>query len=225
MFNTLWKWDIMKIHRLLTVGLCTTFIVVVGAVSLASAAQWLAGGAPITMALPATIRAEVEFEDEGNGGATITCSFILEGTIGPEGAGVVTEMLTSAGVQVTLSAPLLCKRERLCEESTSTELAPEGLPWNFAATGNATFPGILLFAAKFWMSCLILKIRAEDECTVRSEEMGGSEYFARNAFAGVEIAGSANPNLSCTVGGAGKGRMTFIRSLMTSPSVILSISE
>lgn len=217
----------IKTYCLLTVALCTVFIVGVGAVSSAWAAEWLTGGSGI-MQLQATIKGNVEFEDEGNGNESITCSVVFDGTVGPGGGDNVTEMLTPGGVLVDLTNPLLCTSKAVCEESaTDIELAPEGLPWKSTVILNSLSRlEDLWFSAKFWFMCLILGIKAEDECSTKSEALGGSGFPVENETAGVAIIGSSSPKLNCTLGGEEKGVVTFrVGSLVTSPGVTLAVSE
>jgi hypothetical protein len=214
-----------KKYQILGVGLLVCAVYGAIAASASLAAEWLVGGNKILAALTATNTAEVLFEDSGSGLA-IVCSMLFDGTIGPGGGDNVTSILTLAGVEVTAAAPLLCKREAVCEESaTEIEWSPVGLPWKTTLILLTTLFEDLFFSMKYKFACLVLKVLVSDECTTPNEAGGGSGFLATNVAGGVELSGKAIPSANCTAGGNGSGVIQFVSSLVTSPEGLVAVSE
>jgi hypothetical protein len=215
-------------HRYRVLGVVLLAVCALSAVASSSsfAAEWLVGGAKILMALPSKTTAEVLFEDKGSGVA-IVCSMILDGTIGPGGGDSVTAILTLAGVEVTKAAPLLCKRQAVCEESAvDIEWFPSGLPWKTTLILLTTLFEDLFFSASYEFSCLVLDVEVGDECTTPNEAGGGSGFLITNVAAGAEISGSAIPSANCTIGGKGAGVINFLAgSVVTSAEGLVAASE
>jgi len=100
-------------------------------------AEWLVGGNPITTTLLVTSTGELLLEDEkGPLGVKgmVLCSGILDGTIGLTGEDEITELLTLAGVAVSLTAlsgtALLCNGQEGCNTGTeNAEVWAVNLPW------------------------------------------------------------------------------------------------
>ena len=85
---------------------------VVAAASASAAPEWLANGAAITSALPATITGELELEDTNVLGSAVSikCSGSFKGTIGPGATDLITEVEGKAGEKTTLAGgtPVVC---------------------------------------------------------------------------------------------------------------------
>ena len=163
-------------------------------------AEWLLNGAAIVVLTPAMWTREVLFVDPL--GVHIVCSYILDGSVGPNGEYEITKVLTLAGVEVTLTATLLCKTVSQCEESaTDIELSPEKLPFHglIFLMENGTF--LAREEGTFSLSCLVLGIKVSEECSST-----GSTYEGLNVTGGVEVGGVGTPLWNCT-GGAEKGEV------------------
>jgi hypothetical protein len=185
-------------------------------------AEWLVNGTGITALISVETRGELLLKDTSNG-ATIICSVILDGSVGPNGEGEVTEVLSTAGVVVTLAAPLLCRGGPVCEiNSTDVEVSPEGLPFHslLFLMEIGSFLDVI-FKATYTASCLVLGIKITDECTVTN---GITEVV--NASFGVESIGNVIPLGTCSIGGAGTGELELVTGNQTQPLTgTLSVSE
>jgi hypothetical protein len=196
----------MKKSEIVWLVLVTAFASSVIATAVASAettllAEWLDGGASIT-ALASTETTEILSLNDTSNGSVVFCELVLEGSVGPNGEGEITELLTTGGVAVTLTAPLLCKRGAVCEESaTDIEASPEGLPFHtllFLAE-NGSFLDLII-KASFNMTCLVLGIKISDECTLTNAAGAVS-----NGLFGVEASIFVlEPLGTCSIGGAGR---------------------
>lgn len=169
-------------------------------------AEFLVNGVSVTSSTAAEGKGEIILEDS-KAGIGVKCSGIADGTVGADGAGEVTKILTVAGVEVTLTAPLLCKSNKFCEESsTDIEASPENLP----ISGKAFLQESGQFAASgkngaFSMSCLVLGIRTSDECTAVE-----TRIIIENVTGGIDAVGKSTPNNNCTIGGTESGEVTAV---------------
>jgi hypothetical protein len=219
----------MKIHR--SIGVVLFAVLVLGVTASASAettllAEWLLNGAPVTTLTSVEGSGEILWEDIGNK-AGITCSDIGDGSVGPNGEGEITEILTLAGVAVSLVTPTLCKKlaGSACEESaTDIEAAPEKLPWrgSLVLSEAGTFLTELLEGeAAYVVSCLVLGIKVTDECSTTK-----SKFEVLNVTGGVEAMGEGSPLANCSLGGAEKGRLEALPgNLLKALAGTLSISS
>jgi hypothetical protein len=166
-------------------------------------AEWLLNGAGVTELLPTIVIGEFILGDKSNG-ARVQCSYILDGSVGPNGENEETEALTLAKVAITEAAPLLCKTLKTCEASeTDIEASASKLPWHTFAflSSNGAFLEMVL--GETWkISCLVLGIKITDECTFPETTFG-----LKNVAAGVEIIGLSTPLGNCSVGGKETGEI------------------
>jgi hypothetical protein len=207
-----------KIH-ILGIALVAIFAFSAVVASMASAettllADWEIGGVVVTAETPTTAEGEIQLEDT-KAKLGVTCSGKFIGTSGPNGIDLVTEVQSLTGTQVTLTAPLLCKSHKFCEESaTDIEAAPEGLPWTTKAylTEAGTFRDLTI-KATYSTSCLVLGIKVSEECTDEN-----ASYELKNVTGGIEAVGAATPDGNCTTGGAGAGEVTFLAGNLLKPT-------
>lgn len=135
----------------------------------------------------------------------------IDGTVGAKGQGEITAILSLAGVEVTLSAPLLCKSHKSCAEGTEIEVSPEKLPWTTAVgvSNSGTYLEIVS-EPTFSVTCLVLGVKVSDECV-------GSQSSAEvlNVAGGVEPMGQELPKANCSIGGAETGSVEFVSGSLT----------
>jgi hypothetical protein len=170
-------------------------------------AEWLISGATVTALTSVTSASFLVIEDL-DVGARVECDMLFDGSIGPNGEGETTEALTTGGVLITLSAPLLCKSETVCEESTTDITAvPEISPWHnrLYLTESGHFRVANQNLATYIVSCLDLGIKITDECSVQN---GSVEV--KNATGGVEFVGATSPRGNCSIGGMESGDVNYI---------------
>jgi hypothetical protein len=170
-----------------------------------SPAAWLANGEAITSSLAADTTGELIIED-AKAGAGVTCSMSIDGTVGASGEGEITAILSLSGTEVTLSAPLLCKSHKSCEEGTDVEVSPEKLPWTtvVGVSGSGTYLEIVS-EPTFYATCLVLGIKISDECVGTD-----SSFEVLNVTGGVEPMGQFLPKANCTIGGTETGSLEFV---------------
>jgi hypothetical protein len=224
----------MKKLQILGVALVAMFAFSAIVVASASAAvtfllaEWLVNGAD---AAGQNVEAvgTILLEDTGAfGGAAMECSGILDGTVGADGLGVVSEVLNLAGTTVislsALTEPgVACvKLSGLCEEplawavhlpwNTLLELMEEGTPVErfFAVLvedSGAGLPG-------WYIHCMKTFLEPEDECTAPNVAGKGNGVFELSLEAGSLLLGKfseAFTNLAeellatCSIGGAETG--------------------
>jgi hypothetical protein len=174
-------------------------------------AEWLIGGAGVTtLTSTTTTVGKIELEDKSFG-AGVECEGIFDGSVGPNGEDETTEVLSKAGVAVTLAAPLTlttgCKITKGCESAAGVEVAPEELPWHtllYLVEATSKFRD-LVFKAGYSVKCRILFVTSTDECKVTE---GSFEVLA--AAEGSEATGAVTPNANCSVGGTGAGTEKFV---------------
>ena len=171
-------------------------------------AEWLVGGAAVTTELLSEISGELLLEDtKGALGspAMVLCSGILDGWVGPNSLGWISEILTLGGVAVSntvLSGQALeCTAQTACETNTTVLVWPIGLPSEtevelLEQTGGPLFEVSTVKNQGFYISsCLVLGISAEDECTsteggtVAEMTLSGTTLVASVSTAIVELSG------------------------------------
>ena len=184
----------MKKFQLLGVALVALFAFSVVLSASASAAtfllaEWLVNGAAITEAGP-----EVNTEAVGTilledtktalGASSVICSGTLLGTIGFDGLGRISEVLTLGGVVVgsannLTGEALSCEEVKVCEEAL---VWPLHLPWNtlleLMEDGTEIFFVVLIenggSGAPGWeVECMKTITKPVDECTATTTEEEG----------------------------------------------------
>jgi hypothetical protein len=151
---------------------------------------------------------------------------LFDSSVKPNGEGEITSLLTLAGVEVTLSSPVLCKSTTgsACEENaTDIEVSPDKLPWHTLLVLAGPEPEIyedILYSAEYVVICLDLGIKVSDECTTQSEAAGGAGIKLLNVTGGVEIEHGApiTPYSNCSDGGKEKGKIEFAAENLTTPT-------
>jgi hypothetical protein len=187
-------------------------------------AEWLIGGRQVSALTLVEGTGEVLFSDTSNG-SDILCGGIGIGSVGPNGEGEVTEVLTLSGVQVTLTSPELCESQAVCEKSTTdVEVAPEQLPWHGSLylTESGKFLTTLVEGnSAYDIACLVLGVRVTDECTTT-----GATFEVSNVTGGVTAAEESGvPLATCSIGGAGTGELVPLKGNLLTASGGLSVSS
>ena len=179
------------------------------------AAEWLEGAVAIPTAQASTTTGSLLLEDNKAFGTkgSVTCSAILDGTVGPGGVDSITAVLTSAGASLeslVVGKSLLCEADEgsACAKATAEspiEVWPTAtLPWKtlaFLTEAGGFRDGV--FGAGYEVLCLVLGVNLTDECTTAAAsfpiENGTSiEVLVPNGAV-------QSPNANCTVGGSGAG--------------------
>ncbi len=209
-----------KIH-ILSVAVVMLAVGTVGVVS-ASAAEWLAEGKGITAALAMTTVGEFTIGST-NGlklgiKSAVLCSGSLIGTVGPGAADQVAEVLSLAGVKVTLAAPLTCTEVETC---TTSEVAPVNLPW-LTTLLDATHDLLVdsVSGEPGWeIVCKTSLGTVEETCTTLTQtitlENDATEKDVLGAF-------FKEVNGSCTIGGGDTG---FMQSSVADGDVLISLTS
>lgn len=183
---------------LLAVSLTLVALLTLGATLVASAsaeetllAEWLLNGNPV---VTATYTDPGEFVMGEKEKMKARCNLIMDGELKGDGEGLLTKVLTSAGVEVTLTAQALCKRAVGCEEDAADiEVSPENLPWKILAFLSATGEFLELVENETWdVTCLLMLVKASIECTATD-----LEYELLNVVGGVEVMGVGKPLGTC----------------------------
>jgi hypothetical protein len=218
----------MKKIQILGLALVAVFAFSAIAASLASAettllAEWLINGAAVTTTTATEGTGELILEDT-KAGLGVTCSGILDGTIGPNGVDETTKVLTLAGVEVSLTSLLECKSHKFCEAGTDIKASPEKLPFKslLELTEAGGFRDIITEAAYF-TECLVLGIKVSETCTAKN-----ASFEAKNVTGGVESVGSVTPKGECEVGGKESGELGFVAGNVLKPTTgggTLTVSE
>ncbi|HTB51075.1 MAG TPA: hypothetical protein VK701_08890 [Solirubrobacteraceae bacterium] len=175
-----------------------------------SSAVWLINGASLSTSLPTQISAELLLEDTGVpiiGKAAVECGEIFSGSVGTGGEGETTEVLNLSLEKVSgtplTGLALLCKKVTACEGAT-VEVWPAKLPWKSSVVVMSPSGSFLYWISKaaFYVSCTVLGIKSEDECTVA--ENTSSRIF-NEVGGGAFIEGIATPDATCTLSKAATG--------------------
>jgi hypothetical protein len=188
-------------------------------------AEWLIGGQSVLTLTLAKYTFSALLSDTSNG-SDVVCSWVYDGSVGPNGEAEVTEVLTLAGTVVTLTAPLKCESAAVCEKSTTdVEVIPENLPWHLLLVlmeSNGKFLEIWIGFANT-IDCLVLGLKITDECQSENAAVEVS-----NVTGGVEAAEEAlTPLGSCSIGGAGTGEFVPLKGnlLTTTSGELLTMSS
>ncbi len=185
-------------------------------------AEWLANGVAVTTELTTEAAGELELTDTKTvfGEATILCSFILDGWVGPNSLDFVSEILNLDGTKIgtlTSGTALTCTAQNVCETVSPVLIYPLHLPWegnvelmedttSFLAnllSGTGGNPG--------WeLTCLIVGLTVTDECIfanpgefVAELTLGGTTTFVNFSEAFTELAGAKL--VTCSAGGVESG--------------------
>ena len=170
-------------------------------------AEWLLNGNAVSGTVPTKVEGEVLLEDK-TFKVAITCSGILDGWVGENGLGFVSEVLTLGGVRVSAGlsgAGLLCGSASGCEKATEAspiEVWPSTAGWEslLILMENGVFLE-LVFGSGYEVLCLILGLMIEDECNASETgvlvENGTAPVGALTPAKSV-----AEPLATCKEGGA-----------------------
>lgn len=142
-------------------------------------AEWLVNGAAVTSELSTEITEELTLEDTKTlvGSASIKCSDILDGWIGPNGLSYATEVLslsgTAAGALLT-GAGITCTAVKGCESNTPPLYYPTNIPWTYIDYYNPVYGFYRVWygtgGPPDWaIVCLVLGMSIEDDCQQVSE--------------------------------------------------------
>ncbi|MGA9283822.1 MAG: hypothetical protein WBV85_00095 [Solirubrobacteraceae bacterium] len=177
------------------------------------AALWQKAGINVAGSLVTTASGEISLEDQGPA-ADILCSVTLVGNVNTAGKGEIIEVLGLTGTKITLAGTRLsiaagdCENVKTC--GAPAEVAFEGLPWEtqlflteaggfmnrIFKKGGGTFG--------YWVLCTVV-MDIEDECTATA----GTIPIENNLDAESPAGATVEPLVTCTVGGAGKGKIVL----------------
>jgi hypothetical protein len=231
----------MKKFHLLGVVLVAVFAFAALTAASASAvtfllAEWLVGGLPITAELNVEGTGEVELEEMILGLKIVAlCSGIVDGTIGPNGLGMASELLSLAGVAISLTplsgTALECTNDGNCPEplvwavhlpwESLLELMEEGTEVFFVSLGFSSGAG----DPGYYIECM--GTGTSDECRVvegagkATNEGSNVDGEASEAF--TELAGLKLGN--CSTAGNETALITGLGTLSLVGGGTLSVSE
>jgi hypothetical protein len=232
----------MKKFHLLGVVLVAVFAFAALTAASASAvtfllAEWLVGGLPITADLNVEATGELELEETILGLKIVAvCSGILDGTIGPNGLDVISELLTLDGLTVISLVPLVepglgCTNGSNCPEPLVWAVH---LPWEslleLMEEGTEVFFADLIFSSGagnpgWYVACM--GSGTSDECTVaegvseKTNEGSNVDTLFSEAF--TELAGLKLAN--CVTGGNEVGLVTGLGTISLVGGGTLAVSE
>jgi hypothetical protein len=162
----------MNRTHILTAALVAAFAVSVVVVASASAVEfllalWLDGGTLVSTGLVVENEGELELVKLNVGGlgirVKVLCSGTLDGWVGPESLGFISELLTLAGGGI--GTALLCANDENC---TEPELLPANLGWGteveLMVDGAETFFVELMLNLGWHLQCLMLGITSSETC-------------------------------------------------------------
>jgi len=150
------------------------------------AAEWLVGGAAVTAELATETTGELLFEDTKTavGKVAILCSGSLDGWVGPNSLGWVSEVLNLSGEAISTTPlaglALECTAQTGCESSSAPKAWPVHLGWETEVDlmeQGSTFFDVLSLPHSgggnpgWELECLVLGLAVTDECTT-SENVG-----------------------------------------------------
>jgi hypothetical protein len=214
-------------RKLQIVGALLFATLMLGSTIVTSAsAGWLADGEPITEALPTETEGLLELIalSAGTVSFVIDCEYIFDGSVGPENAGKITEVLNTSHETVgndgsTLSGTgLHCPVTKdegdttACKSGSTATVWPANLPWSTELEGMESEPHILdVFSGTggepgYEVECtILLGIKATDLCvatmSAKVESTEENDVLATfNSESPIE-SGKAN----CNTRGAGAG--------------------
>jgi hypothetical protein len=228
-------------RKIQVVGLVFVAVFAFGALMVTSAsaaltfslAQWLINKELVLTALLSDVAEEFLLENTSNG-ADLDCSFLLEGTIGPESADTTTMIYnletTQRLIEELAGEGLLCEALAVCEKLTpnDTEFWFVGLPWKTEVELDSE-GGFweLTTGLQYHILCLAAGglVTAEELCETKGGTTGTFENELLNVTGGVEAMGQATPNATCNTS-EGVGLIEFFTgNLITSPEGTLEVSE
>ena len=203
----------------------------------ASATQWLINGNPVTELTSVDTEGELELTDLKTiaGAATVKCSGILDGSVGPAGEDEITEVLTLEGGLVSSTplagTPLLCTGVKACSTTANeVEVWPLNLPWltqlelvgtvfkdhlftTAGETNSELQPGYEI------TNCLVLGVNTTDDCK-------GLGFAAlTNEGSNVDALFEKEPLATCELGGAASGEIKGLGTILTLSGLPLAVSE
>jgi hypothetical protein len=208
-----------------------------------SLAEWLVNGSPVTSELLTETTGEFLLEDSKafGGKASVLCSGSLDGWVGPNSLGWISELLTLAGVAVSTIAlsgtPLECTAQAGCEVGTKPKVWATNLGWE--AEAELMVQGTEVFFVNLilphagggnpgWeIECTVIGIKFVDECTAAESiaelKLEGAtllEKFSK-AFSELAVVKLAN----CSMGGTESGVVEGEDSVILSGGGALSVSS
>jgi hypothetical protein len=159
-------------------------------------AEWLRNGVAIAANLASETSVEISFEVTNvfGGPVAFLCSFILDGTVGPNGADEITKALNLTKEEKAL----VCGNVAKCESGTAVEGQIENLPWKttlFLMENGE----ILDLVEKFALAvlCLIIGLETEILCEAADTEF---KVINEAGVAEVPAGETMSPTPSCTDG-------------------------
>jgi hypothetical protein len=220
-------------------GLVVFAVFVFGVVLAASAsaevtllAEWLVAGAAITSNLASQITGELLMEDTKVLGVKvdILCSFILDGTIGPNGEDKIEKVLSLTGIEISElagNAPLSCESSENCAATgVLVPIFPKGLPWStllFLDQGTGHILDYVVGAA-YEVTCTVLGVKVEDECKA-TNNLASFEVSNTGEGGDALVEGAEEPNGECTQGGPGSEVNSAIKDAITVESGLVTVSS
>lgn len=202
-----------------------------------SATQWLINGLPLAELTSVDTEGELELTDLKTiaGAATVKCSSIYDGSVGPAGEDEITEVLTLEGGSVSSTplsgTPLLCTGVKACSTTANeVEVWPLNLPWltqlelvgtvfkdhlftTAGETNSELQPGYEL------ANCLVLGVNTTDDCK------GLSFVALTNEGSNVDALFEKEPLESCELGGVSSAEVKGLGTILTLSGLPLAVSE
>lgn len=187
-------------------------------------AEWLVAGAGIPNGVEKGIEIESTFrfaDTKALGGeAAVLCSVIFDGTLFPNGEGLITLAvnLKDEAVAELEGLALLgvgppstdCVKLSVCAEGSAEspfEVWPSDLPWLILLVLEGTAFLILIFGPAYQVLCLVLGMNVEDECAVTETTL---EVLNDPETGDAEIPAEARaePRAHCTLSKEATGLIT-----------------
>ncbi len=195
-----------KVSRIVGVGAALLAVVAFSAIALASSAsatvvyllaEWLNNNVAVTSTILGESVTELLLEDTdvtaaGGAAVSVNCQGLLIGDFGVDGADDLTEVLNSAGAQISLTAltgtSLSCEKETLCE---SAKIWTVNLPWlgllELWEEGTSSGFVVLVKGTKgnpgWYVECTILGVKGDDECSSPESAAEAPENNAEGVLA------------------------------------------
>lgn len=170
--------------------------------------EWRLGGTILTEPAEPEWSGKIKLTD-AKVNETVECEATVKGHVGLGGGGEVTALATA---NCTGKAEV-----GTCEKGKKTVMEAVSLPWytELQTIGGVT-RDVMVSSGKgtpgFKMSCAILGIKVEDECT------GGVNLATTNITSGVSAVLNAGEKLNCTRGGTGQGTVEGTQTIKVSGS-------
>jgi hypothetical protein len=183
-------------------------------------AEWLANGSAVSIALSTETTSEFLLEDQAAplvGKAAILCNGIFDGTVGPNGEGLVEKLLNLAKEEIASLGGLAllgtgagsdCVKVLACAEGTVSspiEVWPKNLPWSISLFLMETGAiAELVKNAAYEILCLIFGLNIEDACEASEQEFTVvNDPVSGDASIPAEQVGL--PLANCSMGGSQTG--------------------